>query len=45
MKIVITGANRGIVAESSSGIIRTIDQLTLQASGGFFGFQGERLPW
>jgi len=33
------------VAESAAGIIRTIDRLALQDSGGFFDFKGERLAW
>jgi len=34
-----------MVTESAAGIIRTIDGLTLQDSGGFFNFRGERLAW
>jgi NAD(P)-dependent dehydrogenase (short-subunit alcohol dehydrogenase family) len=33
------------VTESVAGIIRVIDGLTLQDSGSFFDFRGERLPW
>jgi NAD(P)-dependent dehydrogenase (short-subunit alcohol dehydrogenase family) len=33
------------VTESAAGLIRTIDRLTLQDSGGFFDFRGERCAW
>jgi NAD(P)-dependent dehydrogenase (short-subunit alcohol dehydrogenase family) len=33
------------VAESAAGLIGLIDRLTLEDSGGFFGFQGERIAW
>ena len=33
------------VSESAAGLIALIDRLTLEDSGGFFGFQGERIAW
>jgi NAD(P)-dependent dehydrogenase (short-subunit alcohol dehydrogenase family) len=33
------------VAESVAGLISLIDRLTLEDSGGFLNFQGERLAW
>jgi len=33
------------VAESAAGLLRVIDGLTLQDSGGFFDYRGERLSW
>jgi NAD(P)-dependent dehydrogenase (short-subunit alcohol dehydrogenase family) len=33
------------VAESAAGLIRVIDGLTLQDSGSFFDYRGERLSW
>jgi NAD(P)-dependent dehydrogenase (short-subunit alcohol dehydrogenase family) len=33
------------VSESASGLISVIDRLTLQESGGFFSFRGERIAW
>ncbi len=33
------------VAESAAGLIGLIDRLTLEESGGFFGFRGERIAW
>jgi NAD(P)-dependent dehydrogenase (short-subunit alcohol dehydrogenase family) len=33
------------VAESAAGIIRVVDQLTLEDSGGFFDFRGGRMAW
>jgi NAD(P)-dependent dehydrogenase (short-subunit alcohol dehydrogenase family) len=34
-----------LVAESAAGLIGVIDRLTLQDSGGFFDFRGERIAW
>ena len=31
--------------ESVSGMRRVLDGLTMKESGGFFHFDGERLPW
>ena len=31
--------------ESARGLIQRMDELTLQTSGGFWHFEGERLPW
>jgi hypothetical protein len=33
------------VAESAAGLLQVIDRLTLQESGGFLDFRGERLAW
>jgi NAD(P)-dependent dehydrogenase (short-subunit alcohol dehydrogenase family) len=33
------------VADSAAGLIKVIDRLDMQDSGGYFGFQGERIPW
>jgi len=33
------------VTESAAGLIGVIDRLTLQDSGGFFSFRGERIAW
>ncbi len=33
------------VSESAAGLIGLIDRLTLEESGGFFGFRGERIAW
>ncbi len=33
------------VQESVSGLRRVLDGLTMKESGGFFHFDGERLPW
>jgi len=33
------------VTESVAGVIGVIDRLTLQDSGGFFSFRGERIAW
>jgi NAD(P)-dependent dehydrogenase (short-subunit alcohol dehydrogenase family) len=33
------------VSESATGLIGVIDRLTLQDSGGFFDFRGERIAW
>jgi NAD(P)-dependent dehydrogenase (short-subunit alcohol dehydrogenase family) len=33
------------VTESAAGLIGLIDRLTLEDSGGFFGFRGERIAW
>lgn len=33
------------VADSAAGLIGVIDRLTLQDSGGFFDFRGERIAW
>ena len=31
--------------DSVRGLIKVMDELTLEASGGFWNFRGERLPW
>jgi hypothetical protein len=31
--------------EAAAGLIRQMDELTLQSSGGFQHANGERLPW
>jgi len=33
------------VEESAAGLIRLIDQLALEEMGGFFNWQGERIPF
>jgi NAD(P)-dependent dehydrogenase (short-subunit alcohol dehydrogenase family) len=33
------------VSESAAGLLRVLDGLTLQESGSFLDFRGERLPW
>jgi NAD(P)-dependent dehydrogenase (short-subunit alcohol dehydrogenase family) len=33
------------VAESVAGLMGLLERLTLEDSGGFFGFQGERIAW
>ena len=39
--------HRGITtpAQSVSGLMDVLEGLTLEESGGFWNFRGERLPW
>ena len=41
----MTGGNGIPASESATGLLKRIDELTLDASGGFWHANGERLPW